>query len=43
MMLKKALWTSLAAAVVWGIIFAVVQSDLLPVRDALVLPPPPGR
>jgi predicted secreted protein len=43
MMLKKVLWTSLAAAVVWGLIFAVVQSDLLPVRDALVLPPPPGR
>ncbi|MCZ8313182.1 MAG: DUF1467 family protein [Magnetospirillum sp.] len=43
MMLKKALWTTLAAAIVWGLIFAVVQSDLLPVRDALVLPPPPAR
>jgi predicted secreted protein len=41
MMLKKALWTSLLAAIVWALIFAVVQSDLLPVRDALVLPPVP--
>lgn len=38
MMGKKVLWTSLLAAVVWGLIFAIVQSDFLPVRDALSLP-----
>jgi predicted secreted protein len=38
MMGKKVLWTSLLAAVVWGLIFAIVQSDFLPVRDALQLP-----
>jgi len=43
MMLKKVLWTSLVAALVWGLIFALIQSDLLPVRDVLVIPPPPGR
>jgi predicted secreted protein len=41
MMLKKVIWTSLAAAVVWGLIFALIQSDWLPVRDVLVMPPPP--
>jgi predicted secreted protein len=38
MMGKKVLWTSLLAAVVWLAIFAIVQSDFLPVRDALPLP-----
>ncbi|MBL8654444.1 MAG: DUF1467 family protein [Alphaproteobacteria bacterium] len=39
MMGKKVIWTSIVAAVVWLIIFAIVHSDLLPVRDALQLPP----
>jgi len=39
MMGKKVIWTSIVAAVVWLIIFAVVHSDLLPVRDVLQLPP----
>jgi predicted secreted protein len=39
MMAKKVLWTSIAAAIVWLIIFAIVQSDLLPVRDVLQMPP----
>lgn len=38
MMGKKVIWTSIVAAVVWLIIFAIVHSDLLPVRDALQLP-----
>jgi predicted secreted protein len=38
MMGKKILWTSVAAAFVWALIFAIVQSDFLPVRDALQLP-----
>jgi predicted secreted protein len=38
MMGKKVLWTSIAAAAVWLLIFAVVQSDLFPLRDALQLP-----
>jgi predicted secreted protein len=41
MMGKKVLWTSALAAVVWVLIFAIVQSDFLPVRDALPLPGPP--
>jgi predicted secreted protein len=41
MMGKKVLWTSVLAAAVWLLIFAIVQSDLLPVRDALQLPPSP--
>ncbi|MCA3247481.1 MAG: DUF1467 family protein [Tagaea sp.] len=40
MMGKKVLWTTLAAAVVWLIIFGIVQSDFLPVRDALPMPSP---
>ncbi len=39
MMGKKVLWTSIVAAGVWLLIFAVVHSDLLPVRDALQMPP----
>lgn len=41
MMLKKVVWTSALAAVVWLLIFAIVQSDWLPVRDTLVVPPVP--
>ena len=40
MMGKKVLWTSVVAAAVWALIFAIVQSDFLPVRDALQLPAP---
>jgi predicted secreted protein len=41
MMLKKVVWTSALAAVVWLLIFAIVQSDWLPVRDTLAVPPVP--
>jgi len=41
MMLKKVLWTSALAALVWVLIFAIVQSDWLPVRDTLAVPPAP--
>ena len=41
MMLKKVMWTSALAALVWLAIFAIVQSDWLPVRDTLTVPPVP--
>jgi len=41
MMLKKVVWTSALAALVWLAIFAIVQSDWLQVRDTLTVPPVP--
>lgn len=32
-MKKKVLWTTIIAVVIWGIVFAVIQSDLISFRE----------
>ena len=32
-MKKKILWTTIIAVVIWGIVFAVIQSDLISFRE----------